>query len=207
MEQRWLGGRWLRLWIHITKPQHEHTHTHKTCSQIRPSLIPLRHFAQLPVLGLNKPHQEEESGRESSSCVSRGLSSVKAEGIPVVGENENCVTFYRLAMLVWRVMNQWLFLLRPRLQRSHLQYPAWQGWTFMTFCYFNHEDCFRRRLSESGHLTFRVSEKLQYTCIFQVRNIYFPLHLQIQSGINCPWDISLTLYCFYNMEEILSIFS
>ena len=183
-----------------TKWIYTHTHT-------RPSLVPLRHFAQLPALGLNKPHQEEESGRESSSCVYRGLSSVEAEGVPVVGENGNCVTFYRIAMLLWRIMNQWLFLLRPRLQRNHLQYPAWQGWTFMTFCHFNHEDCFRRRLSESEHLTFRMSEKLQYTRIFQVRNIYFPLHLQIQSGINCPRDISLTLYCFYNTEEILSIFS
>ena len=33
----------------------------------------------------------------------------------------------------------------------------------MTFCDFNHADCFRRRLSESRHLTFRVTEKPQYT--------------------------------------------
>ena len=77
----------------------------------------------------------------------------------------------------------------------------------MAFCHCDHEDGFNRRFSESGHLTFRVSEKLQYTCIFQVGNIYFPLYLQIQNGINRPLDISLTLSCFCNIKEIvLTIF-
>ena len=71
------------------------THTHKT-SQIRPSLVPL----QLPLLGRHEPDQGEESGRELSSWVSHGHSSVKAEGVTVVGEGENCDTFYRIAMLV-----------------------------------------------------------------------------------------------------------
>ena len=60
-------------------------HTPKTSSQIRPSLVPPRHFAQLPLLGQNKPDQGEESGREPSSCLSRGLSSVEVEGVRVVG--------------------------------------------------------------------------------------------------------------------------
>ena len=67
---------------------HTHTHTHtKTSSQIRPSLVPLRDLAELPLLGQHKPHQGEESGTEPSSCVSHGLSSGKAEGVPVVGED------------------------------------------------------------------------------------------------------------------------
>ena len=40
-----------------------HTHTQKT-SQIRPSLVPLRDFAQLPLLGRHKPDQGEEPERE-----------------------------------------------------------------------------------------------------------------------------------------------
>ena len=140
-----------------------HSHTSKTSSRMKPSLVPLRHFAQLPLLGQNKPVQGEEPGTEPSSCVSRGLSSVEAEGVPVVGEDGDCATLYRIAMLRWHVVNQRLFLRGPRLPRSHLQYPALQGWTFMTFCPFNDEDCVRRCLSESGRLTFRVSGKSEST--------------------------------------------
>ena len=76
----------------ITKGTHTNTHTHKT-SQIRPSLVPLRDFAQLPLLGRHKPEQGEESGTEPSSCVSRGLSSGTAEGVPEVGEHGNWCRF------------------------------------------------------------------------------------------------------------------
>ena len=140
-----------------------YTHTHMASSQIRPSLVPLRHFAQLPLLGQSKPDRGEESGTEPSSCVSRGLSSVEAGGDPVDGEDENSATFYRIAMLLWCIMNQWLILLGPRLHRSHLQHPALQGGTFVTFCHCKHKDCFRRCFSESGRLTFRLSEKSQST--------------------------------------------
>ena len=103
-------------WSHITKPQKGHTHTHthpyKTSSRIRPSLVLLRDFAHLPLLGRNKSDQGEESGTEPSSCVSCGPSSVEAEGVPVVGEDANSDTFYRIVMLAWHVMNQWLFLLK-----------------------------------------------------------------------------------------------
>lgn len=61
------------------------THTHKT-SQIRPSLVPLRDFAHLPLLGRNKSDQGEESGTEPSSRVTCRL-SFEAEGVPVVGED------------------------------------------------------------------------------------------------------------------------
>ena len=59
----------------------------------------------------------------------------------------------------WHFTNQWLSLLRPGSQTSDLQYPTWQGWAFKAFCPFNREDCLRRCLSESGHLTFTVCEK------------------------------------------------
>ena len=77
-----------------------------TLTEPRPSLrsaefwVPLRILAELELPGQHKPDQGEESGREPSSWVSHGLSSVKAEGVPVVGEGENCDTFYRIAMLV-----------------------------------------------------------------------------------------------------------
>ena len=145
-------------WIHITKPQMG-AHTPKASSHIRPSLVPLRHFAQLPLLGQDKPDQGEESGTEPSSCVSCGLSSVEAEGVPGVGEGVNCATFYRIVMLAWRVMNQWLFLPKTLVLEISLQYPAWQGWAFIAFGHFYHEYCFRRCLSDSGRLTFKVSEK------------------------------------------------
>ena len=63
--------------------QRKYTHTPKTSSQIRPSLVPLRHFAQLPLLGQHKPDQGEASGAQSSSCGSCGPSSVEADGVPM----------------------------------------------------------------------------------------------------------------------------
>ena len=81
------------LWMNITNPEKGHTHTHMTSSQIRPSLLPLRHFPQYPLLEQHKPDQGEESGTQPSSCVSCGLSSVEAEGVPVVGEGENWCHF------------------------------------------------------------------------------------------------------------------
>ena len=92
---------------------HTHTHTHRTSSQVRPSLVPLRHLAQLPLPGQHKPDQGEESGAQPSSWGSRSLSSVKAGGVPVLGEDGHCAAFYSVLMLVWHVTNQWLSLLRP----------------------------------------------------------------------------------------------
>ena len=60
----------------------------------------MRHFAQLPLLGPHKPDQAEESGTQPSSCVSRGLSPVEAEGVPVDGEDGNSATFYSILMLL-----------------------------------------------------------------------------------------------------------
>ena len=82
-----------------TKGTHTHTPPYKTSSRIRPSLVPLRDFAHLLLLGWNKSDQGEESGTEPSSCVSCGPSSVEAEGVPVVGEDANSDTFYRIVML------------------------------------------------------------------------------------------------------------
>ena len=98
MEQSWDGRRWLTLWIHnnkITKGTHTHTHTHsKTSSQIRPSLVPLRDLAELPLLGRHKPHQVVNSGTEPSFGCSHSLSLVKAEVVPVAGEVVTCHFLY-----------------------------------------------------------------------------------------------------------------
>ena len=45
-------------------------------------------------------HTKEKSQEQNLHLVSRGLSSVKAEGVPVVGEDEKCATFYSILMLV-----------------------------------------------------------------------------------------------------------
>ena len=96
----------------LMEPQNEHTHTHtcththihpntpKTTSQIRTNLVPPRRFAQLPLLGPHKPDQAEESGTQPSFWVSRGLSPVEAEGVPVVGEDGDCATFYSILTLL-----------------------------------------------------------------------------------------------------------
>ena len=51
-----------------TKGSHTHTHTHtpKTCSQIRPSLVPLRDVAELPLPGRQKPKLIVNSGTQAS---------------------------------------------------------------------------------------------------------------------------------------------
>ena len=180
--------------------------TPKNSSQIRLSLVPLRHFAQLPLLGQNKPDQGEESGTEPSSCLSRGLSSVEVEGVWVVSEDGNCDGFYRIAMLMWRIMNQWLFLLSPSLHRSHLQNPASQGWTCMAFCLL-----IMRMVLGEGWVnldTWPLEWVRNHNTlhIFQVRKIYLPLHLEIQNGINCPGHTSPTLellVCFLNIEQVV----
>ena len=112
-----------------TKDTHTDTHTHtpKTSSQSRPSWVLLQRLSECHLLGRHKPDQGEESGTEPASCVSRGPSSAEGVGVPVVGEDESCATFYRIVTLVYHVMNLWLSLLRSRLQRHGLQYPAWQG--------------------------------------------------------------------------------
>ena len=77
------------LWMNITNPEKGHTHTHMTSSQIRPSLLPLRHFPQYPLLEQHKPDQGEESGRQPSSCDPCGPSSREAQGVSVVREVVN----------------------------------------------------------------------------------------------------------------------
>ena len=118
-------------------------------------------------------------------------------------------------MLMWPVMNQWLSLLRPGLQRSDLQYPAWQGWAFTAFYLFNREDCFRRCLNESGLLTFRVDGKSPYTSDMSAQE-----YLSFLSVLKSKWDElsqthiphscihSLTLkrwFIFYSLEIKLSM--
>ena len=49
-----------------TKGSHTYTHTTKTCSQIRPSLVPLRDVAELPLLGQQKPKLIVNSGTQAS---------------------------------------------------------------------------------------------------------------------------------------------
>ena len=49
-----------------TKGSHTHTHTTKTYSQIRPSLVPLRDVAELPLLGQQKPKLIVNSGTQAS---------------------------------------------------------------------------------------------------------------------------------------------
>ena len=150
MEQSWVGGRWFSLWIHITKSQKGHTHTRPPRSD-HPWF--LWETAQLPLPGQHKPDQGEESGREPSSWVSHGLSSVKAEGVPVVGEGENCDTFYRIAMLVW-CHEPTVVPPKPKVIQKSSSISCFTGMNFYGTLSYNHEDCFRRRLSESLQMVF-----------------------------------------------------
>ena len=84
------------------------------------------------------------------------------------------------------VMNQWLFLLRPRLHRRHLQYPALHGWTFMTFCIWIMQIALGEGWVNLDICPLEWVRNHNALPIFQVRKIYFPLHLEIQNGINCP---------------------
>ena len=52
---------------------------------------------------------------------------------------------------------------KPKLTQESSSISCFTGLNLYGILSFNHEDGFRRRLSESGHLTFRVSEKSQYT--------------------------------------------
>ena len=149
--------------IHIAKPQKGDTHT-------PPGPPPRSHHpwylwgTWLSFLFLGGTNQTKEKSQEQNlHLVSRGLSSVKAEGVPVVGEDEKCATFYSILMLVWRVMSQGLSLLRKNVIQKSPSISCFAGMNFYDTLSFNDEDCFRRCLSESGHLTFRVSNKSQST--------------------------------------------
>ena len=159
-----------------------HTHTHKTSSRIRPSLVPLRDFAHLPLLGRNKSDQGEGSGREPSSFSLVVLLLLRLR-VSRWLERMRIVTLF-IGSLCWRDTS-WTngcSSLRPwSLKSSSISSLA--GLSFLAFCHFNHGDCFRRCSSDSGHLTFRVSEKSQYTSdISRVRKIYFPLYLEVKRG-------------------------
>ena len=138
MEQYWVEGRRIGSWVRIAKPQKGQTHI-STHPRPPPRLdhpwylwgILLNFFF---LGGTN--HTKEKSQEQNLHLVSRGPTSVKPECVPVVGEDGNCATFYRILMLVWHATNQWLFLLSPRLHRSHLQYPVWQGSAVISLCYF-----------------------------------------------------------------------
>ena len=72
----------------------------------------------------------------------------------------------------------------------------------MAFGHSNREDCFRRCLSESGLLTFRVSEESPYTSDISAQE-----YLSFLSMLRSNWDkLSRTqhpplLHFFLNVEE------
>ena len=113
--------------IKTTKGTHTHTHTHPRPPPRSdgPWYLWEILLSFLFLGGTN--HTKEKSQEQNLHLISRGTLSVKADCVPVAGEDGNCATFYRIVLLVWRVTNQWLFLLSPRLHRSHLPYPVWQG--------------------------------------------------------------------------------
>ena len=183
-----------------TKGTHTHTPPYKTSSRIRPSLVPLRDFAHLPLLGRNKSDQGEESGTEPSSCVSCGPSSVEAEGVPVVGEDANSDTFYRIVMLAWHVMNQWLFLLKTLVVEvifDILLDRAELSWCFVILIT---RIALRRCSSDSGPLTCRVSEKSQYTSdISRSGRFIFLYILRANGDMLSRTHIPHSCNCFLNI--------
>ena len=192
-------------WSHITKPQKGHTHTHPPTRPPPGSDHPWYLWETLlTFFFLGGTNQTKEKSQEQNlhlvspwSFFCRGWRCPRGwkgwELVPPL-----------IGSLFWLdVMNQWLFLLRPRLHRSHLQYPALHGWTFMTFCiwimqialgegWVNLDICPLERVRNHNTLP-----------IFQVRKIYFPLHLEIQNGINCPGHTSPAPVLFHTVSLTL----
>ena len=83
-----------------------------------------------------------------------------------------------------------------RCNRRHLQDPGWQRYTLLAFCHFDNEICFKRSIRGCGHLTCKVSEKLQYIQYCKGTIIYFPVYHEIQNEMSCPRYISLTSASF-----------
>ena len=83
-----------------------------------------------------------------------------------------------------------------RCNRKHLQDPGWQRYTLLAFCHFDNEICFKRSIRGCGHLTCKVSEKLQYIQYCKGTIIYFPVYHEIQNEMSCPRYISLTSALF-----------
>ena len=178
-----------------------HTHPPKTSSQSRPSLVLLQHLSECQLLGRHKPDQGEESEIEPSSGVSCGPSSAEGEGVPAVGEDENWCQSYSIIVVGVTCHEPMIVPSKAMLHTSHLQYPASQGCTFMTFSML----IMPIVLGESWmNLDIWPLQWVRYhntLPIFQVRNTYFPLYLEIQNGINCPgYTHPPLLNCFLNIE-------
>ena len=180
--------------IKTTKGTHTHTHPRPPPRSDRPWYLWEILLSFLFLGGTN--HTKEKSQEQNLHLVSHGPSSVKADCVPVAGEDGNRATFYGIVMLVWRVMNQWLFLLSPRLHRSHLPYPVWQGSPVTSVYYLYHEGCFKRSLRGSGHVTFRGSEISQCSLMFQGQEYLFTFVSWDKAGISCPRYISPTPLLF-----------
>ena len=138
MEQCSVGGTWLYLWIHTTKPQKIHTQTH-THTHPRP---PPRAdhpgcfcsvFRSVTFLGgINQT--KEKSQEQNQHLVSLVVLLLQKVWVSQWLEKMRIgVTF--IASLRVGVTRHEPMIVPPEasLHRSHLQYPASQGCTFMTF--------------------------------------------------------------------------
>lgn len=130
------------LWINITKPENVHTHTPKTSSRAElPWYLWKLCSASFSWVAQTRPRRSEEGNRRVSCGPLLSELRVSQRGWkgwelvpPVTG------SLCRLD-----VMNQWLFLLRPRLQESSsISCFAWMN--FHDILYLNHADCFREKV-------------------------------------------------------------
>ena len=159
---------------HIDRQTDTHTHTHTHIPRPPPrSDHPWYLWETLLSLlflgGTN--HTKEKSQEQNLHLVS--LMVFLLEKLRVSQRLERMrvgATFYRIVTLVWHVMNPWLSLLRSRLQRHDLQYPAWQRSAVLREAQLN--------------LDIWPVDWLRYHnthLIFQGWDIYFPLNPEIQT--------------------------
>ena len=136
----------------------------KTSSQawttVQMPLVPVRCLHELP-LDWQQADQGQECTAEPSSCWLL-WSFCRSWGCPSGWRGcKTAATF--IACICWRDTS-WAngsSSYDHRCNRKHLQDPGWQRYTLLAFCHFDNEICFKRSIYRCGHLTCKVSEKLQ----------------------------------------------
>ena len=195
------------LWINITKPENVHTHTHP-----RPpprAELPwylwetLLSFLFLGGTNQTKEKSEEENLRLVSPVVpllSRLRVSQRLERVGIGA------TFNRIVMSAW-CHESMVVPPKTKVTQESSSISCFTWMNFHDILYLNHADCFRRRLNESWQLTFRVTEKSQYTSRISSQEDLFSF-----ASWDPKWDkLSRThtsrscviSSCFLNIEEVV----
>ena len=107
------GGRWLGLWIHVTKPQKGHIHTQHPMTPRPPprSEHPWylwETFLIIRFLGITN-QTKEKTQHQNLHLVALVVLLERVRGFQLLERMRIGTTSCRIIMLSWHVMNQWLF--------------------------------------------------------------------------------------------------